>query len=453
MPGVFSKSADKDSRSGMKPLLAARNIRVTGLLMALAVLVIAPFDTVFGIFDVFYTDGEVPRTHPLTWTCLLLGVLATLQQRPLRTATPTERSLWLTVIAIALFKPWLAPMVNALLPDVHLGSMGWNTSVAFILVAFGQLLRRSTPVIGFGFSIAGIFLPGVALNGLMLGNDGFYGQMAAPTAFAIFGLGLANLLRYARRPGFRLVLNDSAAGRLVRRQVLLWMGLACVMPLALRISDVTDGSGFALLYTAQMACILVGILHFGVRFTGMLENARRLERDLIRDATTDPLTGAATRRAAIAHFVKHGWRHPIGVILLDLDHFKQVNDHHGHAAGDRVLQTVVRGLRDDLRLTDLVARWGGEELLILMRADDPAALRARAESLRAHIEAITAADPDIPAVTASFGVAIAEPDLKPDLAAALGRADAALYEAKAAGRNKVILFEGNRPRPALAKAA
>lgn len=442
-----------EGRSGTKPLRAARHMRFAGIFVAILVLGIAPLDTVFGLFDRLYAQGSVPRTHPLTWACLLLAVIATLQQRPLRPSTLVDRGLWLGVIIIAVFKHWVSPAIDNLVPDLRLGAMGWNTAAAFMFVALGQLLRDSRAALGLMCAILGLFLTAVALNGLMLGNDDFYGQMAAPTALAIFGLGFANLLRYARRPGFRLILQDSPAGRLVRIQVSLWIGLACAMPIALRIIEVTNGPGFALLYTAQMACIFAGILHFGLRFAGLLDNARRLERELVRDATTDPLTGAATRRAAVSHFVKNSWRQPMGVIMLDLDHFKQVNDQHGHAAGDQVLQAVVRGLRSDLRLNDLIARWGGEELLVLIPTHDISTLQKRAESLRARVEEATAADPSIPAVTASVGVAIAKPELEPDMSAALDRADAALYEAKAAGRNRVIMFNDHRKKPIVDRAA
>lgn len=449
---TVERAALRDERSGMKPLRIACRIRLAGLLVAIAALVVAPLDVTLGLFDKLYADGAVPRTHPLTWTCLLLGLLATLQQRPLRPATVLERSLWLAVIVMAALKPWAGAPID-LESDLHLGSMGWNTAVVFALIALGQLLRRSSPAMGLICATCGIFLPAVALNGLLLGNHDFYGEMAAPTALAVFGLGCSNLLSYARRPGFKLVLHDSAAGRLVRRQVALWIGLACALPPTLRITDLTDGSGFALFYTAQMACILAGILHFGLRFAGLLENARRLERELMRDAATDPLTGAATRRAAISHFIETNWRQKMGVILLDLDHFKQINDRHGHAVGDRVLQAAVRALRTELRLSDLIVRWGGEEFLILVPLRDRETLYARSEALRARIEEATAADSTIPAVTASLGAAIAEPTLKPDMAAVLDRADTALYEAKAAGRNRVVLYSDRAPKLDTARAA
>lgn len=448
-----SRAARLGGRSGMKPLRAARYIRATGLLVAILVLVIAPIDTAFGLFDRFYADNTAPRTHPLTWSCLLLAMVATLRQRMFRPTSPVERALWLGVIAIAAVKPWASPVIDSLAPDLRLGSMGWNTGLAFTLVALGQLLRSLNVNLALTCSIGGIFVGGVAINGLLLGNANFYGQMAVPTALSILGLGFANLLGYARHPSFRLILHESPAGRLVHRHVMLWVLLACVFPPLLRATSVADGSGFAILYTAQMACVLAGIVHFGLRFSGLLDNAKRLERELVREAKTDPLTGAATRRAAVAHFVKNGWRQPTGVILIDLDHFKQVNDQFGHAAGDQVLQTVVRSVREDLRVSDLVARWGGEELLILMPLRDRKSLYSRTEAMRLRIEAATAADPAIPTVTASIGVAIAEPDLEPNLSQALGRADEALYKAKAAGRNRVIMFNDQRPKLSLVMAA
>lgn len=437
----------------IKPILIAGQIRIAGFLLAALVLLISPFDTIFGLFDALYPAGTAPRTHPLTWTCLLLAMIATINQRPLRTSTSIEIFMWVSVLVLASVKSWLGPAVDQLVPEVRLGSMGWNTALAFGLVALGQLLRQSQPALAMVCAIGGVFLACVALNGLVLGNHDFYGEMAAPTAFAIFGIGLANLLRFSRRSGFRLILSDTAAGRLVRRQVMLWVGLACLMPLALRTMQFSDGASFALLYTAQMAAVLVGILYFGVRFAGLLDNAQRLERELVRDAETDPLTGAATRRAAISYFVKNSWRTTMGVVLLDLDHFKQVNDEHGHSVGDQVLQAVVRALRKELRVTDLIVRWGGEELLVLIPASDAKILRVRADALRIAIQMETAADPSIPGVTASFGVSIAKAGMEPDMSAVLDQADEALYQAKSDGRNRVVMFSKTKTRLSVVKAA
>jgi two-component system, cell cycle response regulator len=126
------------------------------------------------------------------------------------------------------------------------------------------------------------------------------------------------------------------------------------------------------------------------------------------------------------------------LLLCDLDHFKQVNDIHGHLVGDAVLEEVARRLIAAVRSYDAVGRYGGEEFLILLSRCDESGLRARAEDIRAAIGStpIRTADMDLP-VTISVGAVICD-NSKGDLSLqhALAQADAALYRAKAAGRNR-----------------
>ncbi|HTI33687.1 MAG TPA: GGDEF domain-containing protein [Miltoncostaea sp.] len=170
-----------------------------------------------------------------------------------------------------------------------------------------------------------------------------------------------------------------------------------------------------------------------------------VELDLARDeidriARTDALTGAANRghtAEALAGALGEG---PLGVLLLDVDHFKRINDTHGHATGDAVLVEVVRRVTDAVRRGDLVGRWGGEEFLVLAREPGGAADLVRlAERVRSAIGAgpVAAGDAQVP-VTVSIGVALAgTPAPTPD--ALVAAADAALYAAKDAGRDRVIL--------------
>lgn len=156
-------------------------------------------------------------------------------------------------------------------------------------------------------------------------------------------------------------------------------------------------------------------------------------------ANTDPLTGLANRRHAMAEIDraimlarKHGT--PLSLVVFDLDHFKQVNDMHGHIAGDRVLAKVARLAQLLVEEGDVAARFGGEEFVVLLhRANAPAALEF-AERLRWTIESASAVE-GVGGVTASIGYASFDPaDTSLTLFA---RADAALYEAKSAGRNQV----------------
>ena len=128
---------------------------------------------------------------------------------------------------------------------------------------------------------------------------------------------------------------------------------------------------------------------------------------------------------------------PLGLIMVDLDHFKRVNDQYGHQAGDEVLRSIGRTLRAAVRDTDLVCRYGGEEFGIICPGTAGPALRAVAERVRKAIEAmaVPTAKGDV-RVTASLGGCV----LAGQAAAAtlVSRADSALYEAKRAGRNRLV---------------
>jgi diguanylate cyclase (GGDEF)-like protein/putative nucleotidyltransferase with HDIG domain len=169
-------------------------------------------------------------------------------------------------------------------------------------------------------------------------------------------------------------------------------------------------------------------------------------REAEHRARTDALTGVCNRRhlsealAAELDRTRDGHRAP-SLLLLDIDHFKRINDTYGHAAGDAVLVAVARRIAGSVRTTDITARWGGEEFCVLLRGmDDEDALREVAEGVRLRIESEPVAVEGLDlAVTASVGAARATADLTEadDLVDA---ADRALYAAKRRGRNQVRLY-------------
>jgi diguanylate cyclase (GGDEF)-like protein/PAS domain S-box-containing protein len=161
---------------------------------------------------------------------------------------------------------------------------------------------------------------------------------------------------------------------------------------------------------------------------------RREHLRLRLQAETDPLTGLPNRRAfdelleaALTELARGG--EPVGVVILDVDHFKDVNDTHGHRAGDETLIAVAGKLGERLRRTDVAARVGGDEFAILVREDDPSLV---GDHLVAALRTLDLASGTI---TASAGAALARPgDSAETLLAA---ADGALYEAKQRGRDRV----------------
>jgi diguanylate cyclase (GGDEF)-like protein len=171
---------------------------------------------------------------------------------------------------------------------------------------------------------------------------------------------------------------------------------------------------------------------------------------------TDPLTGLANRRhfeQAAKQELSRSKRYgsPLALLLLDLDHFKQVNDRYGHATGDRLLKAFADRLREQLRDVDLSARWGGEEFVVLMPATSPDQALLVAERLRQQIQTITlTARPLLGGAheqlvcTVSIGVALGEME-ETLLELLLHKADEGLYAAKAAGRNCLAVVKVDDP--------
>jgi diguanylate cyclase (GGDEF)-like protein/hemerythrin-like metal-binding protein len=165
-------------------------------------------------------------------------------------------------------------------------------------------------------------------------------------------------------------------------------------------------------------------------------------REMARRADTDALTGVLNRLGFNEAFSREfsrarRYRQPLSIVLVDLDRFKQVNDQHGHPAGDRVLAGAARLLEANIRDSDSAARWGGEEFAILAPMTDAAGAAQLAEKIRGLLE-VTHLGPT-GAVTASFGVTEMRPD--DTVEAMVDRADLALYRAKESGRNRVLCAE------------
>lgn len=176
-----------------------------------------------------------------------------------------------------------------------------------------------------------------------------------------------------------------------------------------------------------------------------LMNARLFERAR-RDSQIDALTGVFSRRVfedqleqECQRSIRYG--HPFAVAIVDVDRFKAVNDALGHAAGDQMLRMVADTMRQGIRTTDVLARYGGDEFVLLMPETMGASAIAVVERLRTLTGSALIED-DNP-VTISCGVAVWSGDKADTSADVLRRADAALYEAKRTGRNRVVLNEAD----------
>jgi len=226
-----------------------------------------------------------------------------------------------------------------------------------------------------------------------------------------------------------------------RRDVLLNFALVCVsFATALALWVPVDDGGLIMFLDTVTAVGVVATLVFVLK-----TQVGRLVTGLHKASTTDALTGVLNRGAFQAHLdeaLAAPDHQPLVLAILDLDHFKLVNDRHGHPAGDRALRRFCEIVQAEARLDDALGRLGGEEFGLLLAGTDLAGAHSFADRLRATVARETAAGEV--GLTVSIGLCEAGPETtSEDL---LRSADVALYSAKGAGRNRVALYR----RPALA---
>ena len=225
--------------------------------------------------------------------------------------------------------------------------------------------------------------------------------------------------------------------------VALWgyhVGLYILMWVIEPMQPIEPGALLAV-YLFNLTVVFSMFSYLSFFYLSMVTSANRKLQKL---ATTDPLTRLFNRRhmthmarKEMSKYERSG--HPVSFIILDIDHFKMINDQYGHEAGDYVLQEVARVIQEHVRTQDLIARWGGEEFLVILPDTTLQDAQAGAERIRRGLLAHEWLTPDgkIIELTISAGVSEYRPD--DDFNSAINRADHALYRGKDGGRNRVEL--------------
>ncbi|MDO6424201.1 GGDEF domain-containing protein [Saccharophagus degradans] len=189
--------------------------------------------------------------------------------------------------------------------------------------------------------------------------------------------------------------------------------------------------------------MLIGVLFYPLR------NAL-LYRAALDSSMRDPLTGIGNRQAmdnCFAREIKLSLRHqtPLSLMLIDVDFFKKLNDTYGHRAGDKMLKHIVTNIKNSLRETDQIFRFGGEEFVVLLHNTDAENARLTAERIRIH-SAITPMEIDGENVSSTISLGVTTLIDTDNVESFFERADCALYQAKKEGRNKVVVESSNNMR-------
>lgn len=292
-------------------------------------------------------------------------------------------------------------------PRVY-NAFGW-LAWAFVLLTFANLAQE----LGFGSVVA------------MVGNLVFVGS-------AIFTLVVAFLAwrRDSRAAGWFLI----AWG--------LLEAFTIATALRLLFTDVDNAAGL-LYYGLPLSMVAAAVL-IALGVADRLRDQRLALFEAERKAQTDPLTGVLNRRSLMERLETACLRArarglPIALLFIDLDHFKDINDSHGHQAGDACLKAIIDPIQAELRQSDVIGRYGGEEFVVILSSADAAAAEPIAERIRSRVAGVRIGGYGAPIkLTCSIGVATS------DMLGVWGehliaRADEAVYAAKKSGRNRVQL--------------
>lgn len=430
----------------------------SALVLILCVLVFLGY--IFDIPSLFRPISDGPATSPLTLVLASLLAVTQLMHRPLRRDT-----LWMDlvlggVVLITLFRTGeiifgedilsLSTILDHLLP-LQDGSMsartGLNTLICAQLICVGFMLRRRWPRGGLAVAMMAPLPPMVALIGYLFALQSLHGQMSLMTVLLFLPLSGAMVVNYIHHRLLRPLVAESTLGRIARVQ--LFAGFFIPLGLGILFFHVPDAiySPWAAVYVGAIIWFIATMVIVSAAAHEATDLRRRtVERKLVRLSMRDPLTGIVNRQG-VADALPDIDRSSLGVMLLDLDFFKQVNDIHGHAVGDIILQLVGEALRARLRPDDIVARWGGEEFLVLAPGMQPDTLQRLSEDLRHCVTQVRKTSGV--ELTASVGATLMS-GAHETLDDALARADTGLYMAKSKGRNMVVIRDQpNRPDGAI----
>ena len=420
-------------------------------LFALCSFLIAVFSLVayrLALDDIIRPLPDGPAVHPVTsLSVILLSVCVVLTMQRIRRFVDAACTVVVLGAVVLLAFPeqssrWLQE-VNPF-PAGPESVVSTSTALCLLMLATSLLLRRyRDAAVSQMLSVLAYGAPAMALVGFVLGIQESHVSMSLTTVLMLIPLCVATALRTVYHGFLRALLGPTRVSALARRHLalvmmapyLLGLGLVGIRP------NAADASIVILIVASSQTVGLV-VAFLALSFCNLERRSNVLQRRTETRAMRDGLTGAMNRASFTSRAHREIGQHRsiksnVSLLFVDVDHFKRINDTYGHETGDRVLKRIIRLARGCLRSGDTVARWGGEEFVVLLPATDLNGALLIAEKIRHHIEV----EPFVALATGlqvTVSIGCVEMSSGEGFDELVARADRALYEAKHQGRNQTV---------------
>ena len=401
-----------------------------------------------GLVDIIQPLSDGPALHPVTAMSVILlatcVVLTTPRARPFidgvcavvllgalaRLAFPDEASLWL--------------QQHNTYPAGPEAVVSTGTALCLLLLATSLLLRQyGNAVISQMMSVLAYSAPALALVGFVLGIQEPHARMSLTTVLMLTPLCVATALSTVFHGFLRPLLGPTRISGLARRHLALVMMAPYLLGLSIiNISPDAAEISFLILIVASSQTVGLVVALLALSFGNLERRSNILQRRAEMRAMRDGLTGALNRASFTNQAHREIGEHrrirsTVSLLFIDVDHFKRINDTHGHETGDEVLKRIIRLMRRCLRKGDTVARWGGEEFVVLLPATDLNGTLLIAEKIRHCIEA-EYFDDLASGLRVTVSIGCVEMNSGEGLDELVAQADRALYAAKHRGRNQTV---------------
>ena len=401
-----------------------------------------------GLVDIIQPLSDGPALHPVTAMSVILlatcVVLTTPRARPFidgvcavvllgalaRLAFPDEASLWL--------------QQHNTYPAGPEAVVSTGTALCLLLLATSLLLRQyGNAVISQMMSVLAYSAPALALVGFVLGIQEPHARMSLTTVLMLTPLCVATALSTVFHGFLRPLLGPTRISGLARRHLALVMMAPYLLGLSIiNISPDAAEISFLILIVASSQTVGLVVALLALSFGNLERRSNILQRRAEMRAMRDGLTGAMNRASFTNQAHREIGEHrriksTVSLLFIDVDHFKRINDTHGHETGDEVLKRIIRLMRRCLRKGDTVARWGGEEFVVLLPATDLNGTLLIAEKIRHCIEA-EYFDDLASGLRVTVSIGCVEMNSGEGLDELVAQADRALYAAKHRGRNQTV---------------